>query len=154
MLPSPAKDWDERDLYELYRGSYPYRDLEYKDYEDVLTMLRDGFTTRMGRRGAYLHHDRVGGKLRARRGARLTAITNGGAIPDNADYDVILEPSETRVGSVNEDFAVESLPGNIFQLGNASWRIVKIEPGEGARRGRARPTADDPVLVRRGTFAK
>lgn len=125
-----CEEWDEKALYELFRGSFPYRNLDYDVYSSVIAMLRDGFSTRNGRRGAYLHHDRVGGRLRARRGARLAALTNGGAIPDNADYDVILEPSEIRVGSVNEDFAVESLPGNIFQLGNASWRIVKIESGK------------------------
>ena len=90
-------------------------------------MLAGGFATRRGRRSAYLHRDVVNGELRARRGARLTAMTSGGAIPDNADYDVVLEPHGTRLGSLNEDFAIESLPGDIFQLGNTSWRILRIE---------------------------
>ena len=92
-----------------------------------LDTLAGGFATRRGRRSAYLHRDVVNGELRARRGARLTAMTSGGAIPDNADYDVVLEPHGTRLGSVNEDFAIESLPGDIFQLGNTSWRILRIE---------------------------
>jgi len=125
-----CEEWDEKELYDFIRGSFPYRNLSYAAFEDVIGMLRDGFSTRRGRRGAYLHHDRIGGRLRARRGARLAALTNGGAIPNNANYDVILEPGEVRVGSVDEDFAIESLPGNIFQLGNTSWRILKIEPGK------------------------
>src|SRR4029450_3634290 len=87
------------------------------------------FSTKRGRRAALLHHDAVNHRLRGRRGARLVALTSGGAIPDNADYRVILEPSETFVGTVNEDFAVESLAGDIFQLGNASWRILRVNSG-------------------------
>src|SRR4029077_15338517 len=95
----------------------------------VLQMLADGVSTRRGRQSAYLHRDSVNHRLRARRGARLTAITCGGAIPDNADYQVILEPSETFIGTLNEDFAIESLAGDIFQLGNCSYRILRVEAG-------------------------
>ena len=77
----------------------------------MVRMLAEGISTRRGRRGAYLHRDAVNHRLRPRRGARLTAITCGGAIPDNADYQVILEPAGTFVGTLNEDFAVESLAG-------------------------------------------
>jgi ATP-dependent helicase Lhr and Lhr-like helicase len=92
-------------------------------------MLADGFSTRRGRRGALVHHDAVNGVLRSRRGARLTALTSGGTIPDNADYQVLLEPENNIVGSVNEDFAVESMAGDIFQLGNKSYRIMRVERG-------------------------
>ena len=92
-------------------------------------MLSRGFETRRGRRGALLHHDTVHGRLRGRRGARMTAITSGGAIPDNADYRVVLEPEDTFIGTVNEDFAVESMAGDIFQLGNLSWRILRVQRG-------------------------
>ena len=92
-------------------------------------MLADGFTTRRGRHGALIYHDAVNQELRGRRNARLTAITSGGTIPDNADYQVILEPQATFVGTVNEDFAVESLQGDIFQLGNVSYRILRVEQG-------------------------
>ncbi len=92
-------------------------------------MLTRGFETRRGRRGALLHHDTVQGRLRGRRGARMTAITSGGAIPDNADYRVVLEPEDTFIGTVNEDFAVESMAGDIFQLGNMSWRILRVQRG-------------------------
>ena len=124
-----AEDWSEHELFDLVRRAWPFRDLTRETFDEVIGMLRDGFAGRTGRRGSYLHHDRVNGKLRARRGARLTAITNGGAIPDTADFDVLQEPGEIRVGTVNEDFAIESMAGNIFQLGNTSWRILKIEPG-------------------------
>ena len=90
-------------------------------------MLADGFTTRRGRRGALIHRDEVNGVLRGRRGARLTAITSGGTIPDNSDFQVLLEPESVVVGTVNEDFAVESLAGDIFQLGNTAYRIIRVE---------------------------
>ena len=122
-----AEDWSEDALLAAVRRAWPYRNLDRERWRQLLAMLAGGFATRRGRRSAYLHRDVVNGELRARRGARLTAITSGGAIPDNADYDVVLEPHGTRLGSVNEDFAVESLPGDIFQLGNASWRILRIE---------------------------
>jgi ATP-dependent Lhr-like helicase len=83
----------------------------------------------LARAGAYLHRDAINGTLKGRRGARLTALTSGGTIPDTADYDVILEPQAMRVGTVNEDFAVESLAGDIFQLGNISYRILRVEKG-------------------------
>ena len=92
-------------------------------------MLAEGFSTRRGRRAALLHHDSVNKMLRPRKGARLTAITSGGAIPDNADYKVMLEPEGHLVGTVNEDFAVESLQGDVFQLGNTSYKILRVERG-------------------------
>ena len=116
-------------LYERFCRAYPYRGLERSEYNAVVRMLADGFSTRRGRRSAYLHRDAVNGQLRARKGARLTALTCGGAIPDNADYRVVLEPTGIPVGTLNEDFAIESMAGDIFQLGNASYRILKIEPG-------------------------
>ncbi len=111
------------------RRAYPYRDLQRADFDNVIQMLTQGFDTRRGRRGALIHHDTVNGRIRGRRGARMLAITSGGAIPDNADYRVILEPDNTFIGTVNEDFAVESLQGDIFQLGNMSWRILRVQQG-------------------------
>ena len=124
-----AEDWGEDALLATVRRAWPYRDLDRDRWRELLAMLAGGFATRRGRRAAYLHRDVVNGELRARRGARLTAMTSGGAIPDNADYDVVLEPHGTYLGSLNEDFAIESLPGDIFQLGNTSWRILRIERG-------------------------
>lgn len=114
-------------LYRLCRSAWPYRELSQDSFRQVLAMLAEGFSFAHGRRSAYLHLDAVNGTLRARRGARLAAVTCGGAIPDNADYDVIAEPRGELVGTVNEDFAIESLPGNIFQLGNTAWRVLRVE---------------------------
>jgi ATP-dependent Lhr-like helicase len=124
-----AREYSEDELFALMTRAWPYRHLERKDFDDVVRMLAEGISTRRGRRAAYLHRDAVNRRLRARRGARLTAITCGGAIPDNADYQVILEPAGTFIGTLNEDFAVESLQGDIFQLGNASYRILRVEAG-------------------------
>ncbi|HWP57780.1 MAG TPA: DEAD/DEAH box helicase [Candidatus Acidoferrales bacterium] len=117
------------ELWRLVTRAYPYRNLTRAEFDQVLEMLAEGIAGLMGRRGALIHHDRVHGRLRPRRGARLAAITNGGAIPDTADYDVIELPAETFVGKVNEDFAVESLAGDIFLLGNRSWRIRRVSSG-------------------------
>jgi len=125
-----CEEWSEDALYELVCGAAPYRDLLRKDFDDVVRMLAEGFTTRRGRRGAYIHYDAVNRRLRARRGARLAAITSGGAIPDIGDYRVVLEPAEIFVGTLNEDFAIESTPGDVFQLGNTSYLIRKIESGQ------------------------
>ncbi len=124
-----AQEWDEEGLLALLKGAYPYRDLERREFDEVVKMLAEGFTTRRGRHGALIHHDSVNHMLRGRRGARLTALTSGGTIPDNADYRVMLEPQSQFVGTVNEDFAVESLQGDIFQLGNISYRILRVESG-------------------------
>src|SRR6202047_327763 len=126
---SSTEDWDESSLFELARSAWPYRNLRREEFDSVVRMLAEGFSTKRGRRAALIHHDAVNRRLRGRRGARLVALTSGGAIPDNADYRVILEPSETFVGTVNEDFAVESLAGDIFQLGNSSWRILRVNSG-------------------------
>ena len=125
-----AEEWTEDELFAMVRRAYPYRHLERKDFDDVVRMLAEGFSTKRGRRSAYLHHDAVNHRLRGRRGARLAAITSGGAIPDNADYAVVLEPSGLLIGSVNEDFAIETLRGDIFQLGNTSWRVLRVEQGK------------------------
>ena len=124
-----AREWPEAALYEVLKRAYPYADLTPGEYREVVRVLADGFSMRQAHRGAYLHRDAVHGMLRARRGARLTALTSGGAIPDTADYDVVLEPAGQLVGTVNEDFAVESLAGDVFQLGNTSYRIRRIEAG-------------------------
>src|SRR6478735_2876436 len=124
-----ARDWPERELFDQLTRAAPYADLAYDEYLDVVRTLADGFTTRHGHRAAYVHRDAVNHMLRGRRGARLTALTSGGAIPDTADYDVVLEPAGQLVGTVNEDFAVESLAGDVFQLGNTSYRIRRVEAG-------------------------
>jgi ATP-dependent Lhr-like helicase len=119
--------WDEDALFALVKRAYPYRNLSRKSFDEVIAMLSEGIAAQRGRYGAYLHHDRVNRKLRARRGARLAAITSGGAIPDNALFSVVAEPDGAAVGTVDEDFAVESLAGDIMLLGNTSWRIRRVE---------------------------
>src|SRR5687767_2561036 len=125
-----AEEWSEDGLFEMIRRAYPYRNLEREQFDGIVRMLAEGFSTKRGRRSTYLHHDAVNKRLRGRRGARLAAITSGGAIPDTADYAVVLEPSDLVIGSVNEDFAIESLQGDIFQLGNTSWRVLRVEQGK------------------------
>jgi ATP-dependent Lhr-like helicase len=127
-----AQDWPETALYEMFRGAWPFRDLARTDFDAVVQMLADGFATRRGRRGALIHRDAVHQMLRARRGARTTALTSGGTIPDTADYQVVLEPDNYIIGSVNGDFAVESMAGDVFQLGNTSYRILRVERGTAA----------------------
>jgi ATP-dependent helicase Lhr and Lhr-like helicase len=124
-----AEDVQEEAAWELVRRAHPYAALTRAEFDAVVEMLAEGVATRRGRRSAHLHRDRVQGRLRGRRGARLAAITSGGAIPDTADYEVVEEPTGTRVGTVNEDFAIESMGGDIFLLGNHSWRIRRVEAG-------------------------
>ena len=123
--------WDEDELFELIRRAYPYRNLTRETYGAILNMLSEGIAARRGRYGAYLHHDRVNRKLRPRRGARLAAITSGGAIPESALFTVVAEPEGTVVGTLDEDFAVESNRDDIVLLGNMSWRIRRIEGKSG-----------------------
>jgi ATP-dependent Lhr-like helicase len=124
-----AREWDEDALLACFRRAWPYRALPREDFAAVVSMLAEGFSTRRGRRGALIHHDAVNRRVRGRTGARLTALTAGGTIPDNAEYQVLLEPENVFIGTVNEDFAVESLAGDIFQLGNHSYRIRRIDRG-------------------------
>uniref|UniRef100_UPI00224DBB28 DEAD/DEAH box helicase n=1 Tax=Dyella silvatica TaxID=2992128 RepID=UPI00224DBB28 len=122
-----CQEWSEDALYAVICRAHPYRALSRESFDAMVRMLADGFSTRRGVRAAYIHRDAVHKQLRARRGARLTAITSGGAIPDTADYLVVLEPQATVIGSVHEDFAVESMAGDIFQLGNTSYRVLRVE---------------------------
>ncbi len=130
VAASAAEEWTEDALLEMIRRAYPYRNLTREQFDSVIRMLAEGFSTKRGKRSAYLHHDAVNQRIRGRRNARISAITSGGAIPDTADYAVVLEPSELVIGSVNEDFAIESLQGDIFQLGNTSWRVLRVEQGK------------------------
>ena len=124
-----AEDWEEEELFHLVRRAAPFASLKRTEFEEIVTLLSEGIVTGRGRRAAYLHRDRLGGVLRGRRGARLAALTSGGAIPETADYRVVAEPGETFVGTVNEDWAVESMAGDIFLLGSTSWRIRRVEAG-------------------------
>ncbi|MDI3183019.1 DEAD/DEAH box helicase [Pseudomonas paracarnis] len=125
-----AQEWPEQALLALIHRAAPYAELDERHYQALLQMLSEGYNGRQGMRSAYLHRDAVAHTLRGRRGARLTAVTSGGTIPDNADYSVLLEPQSLNIGSVNEDFAVESIAGDIFQLGNTSYRILRVEAGK------------------------
>ena len=126
-----AEEWDEEKMYALARRAYPYRNLTRSTFDSILEMLAEGIASKRGRYGAYIHRDRVNGKLRPRRGARLAAITSGGAIPDNSLYAVVAEPDGLVVGTVDEDFAVESNRGDIMLLGNTSWMIRRVETNSG-----------------------
>src|SRR5262249_15920112 len=121
-----ADEWNEDDLYAVLSRAYPYRDLERKDYDDLLVILSDGIAAERGRFGSYLYRDRVNKRLKARRGARMVAIMNGGAIPETNLYTVVAEPEGTVVGTLHEDFAVESMKGDVELLGNTSWRIRRV----------------------------
>jgi ATP-dependent Lhr-like helicase len=124
-----ADEWEVEPLYDLVRRAAPYAELSRNDFDQVVDLVSWGIQTGRGRRGAHLHHDAVNGRLRARRGARLAALTSGGAIPETGDYRVVLDPEGVTVGSVHEDFAVEATAGDIFLLGTHSWRVVKVETG-------------------------
>ena len=125
-----AADVDEDEVFALMRRAAPYAELRREDYDAVVGMLSEGVATRRGRAGAMIHRDGVNRRLRGRRGARLAALTSGGAIPDNADYDVVLVTDGTKIGSVGEDFAIDSSAGQTFLLGNTSWRIHRVQTGK------------------------
>ena len=154
VAESASRDYGEDELFDLVRRAWPYRALERADFDAVLQMTADGFATKRGRRGALVHRDEVNRSLRGRRGARLVAQTSGGAIPEIADYRVVLEPDDTFIGTLNEDFAIESMAGDVFQLGNASWRVLAgccwHRPGR-RRQGRA---AEHSLLVWRSAGAE
>src|SRR5437762_4330146 len=125
-----AEDWKEEELFQSVRRAYPYRNLSRADFDEIVEMLSEGIASARGRYAAYLHRDRVNGVVRARRGSRLAAITSGGAIPENSLYTVVAHPEGTIVGTVDEDFAVESLAGDVMLLGNTSWRIRRVRAGK------------------------
>ena len=129
VAESACREYAEDELYALARQAWPYRELERSDFDAVVRMTAEGFATKRGRRAALVHRDEVNHVVRGRRSARLLAQTSGGAIPEVADYRVILEPEDTFIGTVNEDFAIESMAGDIFQLGNASWRVLQVAAG-------------------------
>lgn len=119
--------WSVDELFELFRNAYSYRDLQREEFDTTVQMLAEGYTSRRGRRGTHLHLDAINNRLRARRGANLIALTNGGAIPDMFDYQVVLDPEDIVVGSLNEDFALEALPGDVFTLGTHSWQMLRVD---------------------------
>src|SRR5579885_219151 len=124
-------EWSEEELFEMVRRAYPYSDLDRDSFNDILEILFEGVAGRKVRYGRYVHWDKINKRLKGRRGARLIAITNGGAIPDNSLFSVVAEPDQTVVGTIDEDFAVESNRGDIFLLGNTSWQIRRVEATSG-----------------------
>ena len=129
VAESACGDCVEHELFAMVTRAWPYRDLTREQFDSVVKMAAEGFSTRRGRRAALLHRDEVNGHVRGRRGARLLAQTSGGAIPEVADYRVVLEPGDTFIGTLNEDFAIESMGGDVFQLGNSSWRVLQVAAG-------------------------
>lgn len=129
VAETACREWNEEELFTLVRRAWPYAQLTRKSYMDVVRMVSEGFATPQGQRAGHVHRDAVNHLLRERKGTRMTALTSGGTIPETGDYTVVLEPQADKIGTVNEDFAIESLAGDVFQLGNTSYRILKIEPG-------------------------
>jgi ATP-dependent helicase Lhr and Lhr-like helicase len=124
-----AEEWQDERLFDLVRRAAPFADLTRESFDEVLELMSEGIETGRGKRAAFLHRDRIHGRVHGRRGARLAALTSGGAIPDNADYRVVAEPNDTFIGTINEDFAIESMAGDVFLLGSTSWRIRRVESG-------------------------
>jgi ATP-dependent helicase Lhr and Lhr-like helicase len=170
VAAAAVEPWKEDDLFELFRSAYPYRNLAREKFNDIVEMLSEGTVTSRGRSGALLHRDQVNGIVKGRRGARLAAITSGGAIPENANYSVIAEPDGKLIGTVDEDFAVESLAGDVFLLGTHSWRIKRVEAGRvrvydahgaapsipfwlGEAPGRSRELSAEVSLIREQAYA-
>lgn len=122
-----AESWEKSSLFQVFRRAYPYRNLTQEQFEEVISILCNGIESSRGRYGAYLLHDGIHGQLHARRGARMIAISNGGAIPDTALFSVILEPEGVQIATLDEHFAVDSSPGDVILLGNTSWRVKRIE---------------------------
>lgn len=129
VAEASAEDWQTDALYELFKRAWPYRNLSRDVFDATVAMTAQGFDTAHGRRGALIYHDAINGRISGRPAARLISLTSGGAIPDSAEYRVVMEPTGTPVGKVHEDFAVESFAGDVFQLGSSSWRILKVDSG-------------------------
>jgi ATP-dependent helicase Lhr and Lhr-like helicase len=129
VAETACEDYSENELFDVFRRAHPYQALGRDAFDRVVSMVAEGFSTRRGRRGALVHRDEVNHRLRGRRGARMLALTSGGAIPEVADYRVLLEPDDTFIGTLNEDFAIESTAGDVFQLGNASWQVLRVGTG-------------------------
>jgi ATP-dependent Lhr-like helicase len=129
-----VREWSEEALFAMVREATPFASLARADFDDVLTLVTEGAAPRLGRRGALVHRDKMSGVLRGRRAAAIVALTNGGAIPETADYRVVLDPDETVLGTVNEDWAIESMAGDVFVLGSHSWRIRRVESRAGTVR--------------------
>jgi ATP-dependent helicase Lhr and Lhr-like helicase len=129
VAEAASDDVAEEELFAMVQRAWPYRDLSRASFDGVVRMVADGFATKRGRRAALVHRDEVNGRVRGRRGARSLAITSGGAIPEVADYRVVLDPDDTFIGTLNEDFAIESTAGDVIQLGNASWQVLQVGPG-------------------------
>ncbi len=121
------QDWEVDELYDLFKNAYPYRSLKRDTFYEIIKMQSEGYSTRRGRRGAHIHYDAINGLIRGRKGARIVALTNGGSIPDMFDYDVVLDPQNIKVGTIGEDYALESLPGDTITLGTHTWQILGIE---------------------------
>src|SRR5437867_1612417 len=129
VAETACREYTEDELFALVRRAWPYRALARPQFDAVVAMLADGFATKRGRRGALIYRDEIHGRLRGRRGARMLALTCGGAIPEVADYRMVLEPDDTFIGTLNEDFAIESMAGDVIQLGNMSWRVLQVGAG-------------------------
>ncbi len=127
VAEAACEPWAEDEMFALVQRAWPYAGLERKDFDEIVEMMSEGIAVGSGRVAHYIHRDQINGVLRGRRGARSVAIQCGGAIPEIADYRVIAEPEGTFVGTLDEDFSIESMAGDIFLLGSTSWRIKRIE---------------------------
>ncbi len=154
VAETSCREYTEDELFALVKNAWPYRALDRPEFDAVVAMLAEGFSTRRGRRGALIYRDEIGHRLRGRRGSQLLALTSGGAIPEVADYRMVQEPDDTFIGTLNEDFAIESAAGDVIQLGNMSWRVLQVGSGNDSRGGCEGRAANHSLLARRSARAK
>ena len=127
VAETACEPWSEDALFDLVRQAAPYEALTREAFDEIVELLATGLGDGAGGSPPLIHRDRINGAVRGRRGARLMALNNGGTIPEMGEYHVVAEPEDIPVGTLNEDFAMESAAGDIFLLGSTSWRIRRVE---------------------------
>ena len=113
-------------LHARFKNAAPYRNLGREELVAVVRSLAEPLPAEVKGAAPRILWDRVNDRLHARRGSRFLALTSGGTIPDNGLYDVFVAETDLKVGTLDEEFVTESLPGDVFLLGSHAWKIVKV----------------------------
>jgi ATP-dependent helicase Lhr and Lhr-like helicase len=113
-------------LHARFVNAAPYRSLSRETFVEVVRAVAEPLPLEVKGVAPRILWDRVNDRLHARRGSRFLALTAGGTIPDAGLLDVYVAETDLKVGTLDEEFVTESLPGDVFLLGSHAWRIAKV----------------------------
>ena len=122
-----SKVWGEKEMFDLIKKSYCYRDLSREDFLNVLSYLAGEYELEARHVYAKIWYDKESKQI-GKKGklARVIYMTNIGTIPDERFVNVVVAKggNKEKVGMIDEGFLEKMKKGDIFVLGGRKYQFL------------------------------